>query len=141
LKVKPFSLRNDAAAQRRTAPRPDARRRALAQFRGWDWGPAEKARQTNWKRPGEIMPRVLAGLRMECRQAESEILKVWNHQLDPNIVAHAQPTGIRDGTLFVTVDNSVWMHEIVRYRRLEILERLRNSFGSNLIVRISFRIG
>ena len=87
------------------------------------------------------MPRVLAGLRIDSRQAETEILKVWNHQLDPNIVAHAQPTGIRKGTLFVTVDSSVWLDEIVRYRRREILERLPNSFGRDLITRISFRTG
>jgi hypothetical protein len=139
--MRPFSFRNSPASQRRTLPRPDARQRALAQWRGWDWRAVEKARQTNWERPGQIMPRVLAGLRMDCRQAETEILKVWNHQMDPNIVAHAQPTGIRNGTLFVTVDSSVWLHEIVRYRRREILERLQNSFGRGLIARISFRVG
>ena len=62
-------------------------------------------------------------------------------RLDPNIVAHAQPAGIRHGTLFVNVDSSVWLDEIVRYRRREILERLQNSFGRELIRRISFRLG
>ena len=80
-------------------------------------------------------------MRIDSRQAEAEILKVWNHLLDANIVAHAQPTGIRKGTLFVTVDSSVWLDEIVRYRRREILERLQNSFGRDLITRISFRTG
>jgi predicted nucleic acid-binding Zn ribbon protein len=61
-------------------------------------------------------------------------------QPDPNIVAHAQPTGLRKGTLFVTVDSSVWLSEIVRYRRKEILERLQHSFGRDLIARISFRV-
>ena len=87
------------------------------------------------------MPRVLAGLRIDSRQAETEILKVWTHQIDPNITAHARPTGLRKGTLFVTVDSSVWLDEIVRYRRREILERLQNSFGRDLIARISFRTG
>lgn len=87
------------------------------------------------------MPGVLAGLRIESRQAETEILNVWHHQIDPAIVAHARPTGIRKGTLFVTVDSSVWLDEIVRYRRGEILERLQNSFGRDLITRISFRAG
>ena len=87
------------------------------------------------------MPGVLAGLRIDSRQAETEILKVWNHLLDSNIVAHARPTGIRKGTLFVTVDSSVWLDEIVRYRRREILEQLQNSFGRDLITRISFRTG
>ena len=56
-------------------------------------------------------------------------------------MAHAQPAGIRRGTLFVNVDSSVWLDEIVRYRRREILERLQNSFGRELIRRISFRVG
>lgn len=87
------------------------------------------------------MPRVMTGLRFDTRQAETEIVKVWNNQLDPNITAHAQPTGLRKGTLFVTVDSSVWLDEIVRYRRREILERLQNSFGRELIAKISFRTG
>ena len=101
----------------------------------------EKAREPSVRTAGEVMPRVLAGLRIDSRQAETEILKVWNNQLDPNITAHAQPTGIRKGTLFVTVDSSVWLNEIVRYRRKEILERLQNSFGRDLITKISFRTG
>jgi hypothetical protein len=39
------------------------------------------------------------------------------------------------------VDNSVWLSEIVRYRRREVLDRLQHSFGRNLIQRISFRVG
>jgi hypothetical protein len=39
------------------------------------------------------------------------------------------------------VDSSVWLDEIVRYRRREILERLQNSFGRELIRKISFRLG
>ncbi len=87
------------------------------------------------------MPKVLAGLRMDCRLAETEIVKVWKHLMDANVAAHAQPTGIRNGTLFITVDSSVWLDEIVRYRRPEILERLRNSFGPTLIKRLSIRAG
>lgn len=87
------------------------------------------------------MPRVLSELRIDCRQAEAEVVRVWNNLIDPNIVAHAQPTGIRKGTLFVTVDSSVWLSEIVRYRRKEILKRLQYAFGLDMIQRISFRVG
>ena len=78
---------------------------------------------------------------MDQRRAEAEVVKVWNSLIDPNIVAHAQPAGVRKGTLFVNVDSSVWLSEIVRYRRREILERLQHSFGRELIVKISFRLG
>jgi predicted nucleic acid-binding Zn ribbon protein len=84
---------------------------------------------------------VLSELRIERRQGEAEILKVWNQLLDPIIVAHAQPTGLNKGTLFVTVDSSVWLSEIVRYRRKEILDRLQHGFGRDLIAKISYRVG
>ncbi|MGA2176805.1 MAG: DUF721 domain-containing protein [Verrucomicrobiota bacterium] len=134
---RPFPFRDFRPVQ----PPRSARQRALAQWRRWDWAAEEKSRRPSATSAGEIMPKVLAGLRFDRRQAETEILKVWNNQLDPNITAHAHPTGLRHGTLFVTVDSSVWLDEIVRYRRREILERLQNSFGRDLIVRISFRVG
>ncbi len=90
---------------------------------------------------GDIMPRVLDHLRINRRQSETEILKVWSHLIDPAIAAHAKPTGLYKGTLFVTVDSHPWLDEIVRYRRKEILTRLQHSFGKDLIARISFRVG
>ena len=117
------------------------RQRLLAAWRGVDLSAEEKARTDRVKSAGAVMPRVLSDLRMDTRQAEAEIVKVWNHLIDPNIAAHAQPVGIHKGTLFVNVDSSVWLSEIVRYRRREILDRLQHSFGRDLIARISFRIG
>ena len=122
-------------------PVTSARQNVLAQWRRWDWSAEENTRRPSAKSTGEIMPKVLAGLGLERRLAETEILKVWSHQLDPNIAAHARPTGLRKGTLFVSVDSNVWLDEIVRYRRREILERLQNSFGRDLVARISFRCG
>jgi len=90
---------------------------------------------------GEVLPRVLSDLRMDDRRAEAEMVKVWNSLVDPNITAHAQPAGLRKGTLFVNVDSNVWLSEIVRYRRKEILDRLQYSFGRNIVQKISFRVG
>ena len=87
------------------------------------------------------MPRILSELRIDRRQSESEILKVWTTSSTPTLSLTPQPTGINKGTLFVTVDSSVWLDEIVRYRRRDILQRLQTSFGKDLITRISFRVG
>ena len=118
-----------------------ARQRTLAAWRGVDLSAVEKARVDRTQSAAAVLPRVLTELRLDNRRAEAEIVKVWNSLIDPNIVAHAQPVGLRKGTLFVTVDNSVWLAEIVRYRRKEILDRLQHSFGKNLIQKISFRVG
>ena len=118
-----------------------AKQRVLAQWRGVDLAPLEKARARSEKSVAHVLPNVLGTMRMDKRQAEAEIVKVWNSSMDPNVVAHAQPTGLNKGTLFVTVDSNVWLAEIVRYRKREILERLQHSFGKDLITRISFKVG
>ncbi len=121
-------------------PRASSKQRALAQWRGVDLAATEKARQSSAKAAETLMPKVLAGLRMDKRRGEAEIVRVWNNSLDPTITAHAQPVGINRGTLFVNIDSSVWLDEIVRYRRKEILDRLQNSFGRGVVTRISFRV-
>jgi hypothetical protein len=118
-----------------------SRQRVLAQWRGVDLTPLETAPAGCARRVGDVLPRVTKDLHMDQRRAEAEVIKVWNSLIDPNIVTHAQPAGMRNGTLFVNVDNSVWLSEIVRYRRREILDRLQYSFGRDLIQRISFRVG
>ena len=118
-----------------------SRQQVLAQWHGVDLAPLETAQAVRARRVADVLPRVAKDLHLDQRRAEAEIIKVWNSLIDPNIVAHAQPVGLRKGTLFVTVDSSVWLAEIVRYRRKEILDRLQHGFGKNLIQRISFRVG
>ena len=123
------------------APRASARERALAELRGMNLAPLERIRERSAKATGDLLPRILTQLRMDKRQSEAEILRVWRQLIDPTITAHAQPVGLNKGTLFVNVDSNVWLSEIVRYRRKEILDRLQHSFGRELIQRISFRVG
>jgi predicted nucleic acid-binding Zn ribbon protein len=134
---RPFPFRRYRSAQ----PPRNARQIALAQWRRWDWSAEEKAARPSAKSSAALVPKMLTELRIDRRQSETEILRVWNNLIDPNIAAHAQPTGIHKGTLFVTVDSSPWLDEIVRYRRREILDRLQHSFGRDLITKISFRTG
>jgi hypothetical protein len=118
-----------------------ARQKVLAQWRGVDLAPVEEAKAVRARDAEKIISKVLGELKMDSRRADIEIIKVWNSAIDPNIVAHAQPNNLHKGTLFVNVDSSAWLSEIVRYRRKEILDRLQHSFGKNLIQKISFRIG
>lgn len=118
-----------------------ARARVLAQWRRVDYAPLEAARATSARRPEDVLPGLLRELRLDARRAEAEIVKVWNALIDPAVTAHAQPANLHKGTLFVNVDSSAWLSEIVRYRRREILERLQHSFGASAVKKISFRIG
>ena len=99
------------------------------QWRGVDLAPLEKMRALPARTPDAVLPKLMKDLRMDDRRAEAEIVKVWNSLIDPILTAHAQPHNLHKGTLFVNVDSSVWLAEIVRYRRKEILDRLQHSFG------------
>lgn len=122
-------------------PKLSARQKTLHAWRGLNEVELQKASAERSRDAAQIMPGVLKSIRIDRRQSEAEIVKVWSQLMDPVLVAHAQPTGLNKGTLFVTVDSSVWLSEIVRYRRKEILSRLQHAFGSELIAKISFRLG
>lgn len=120
--------------------KPSPREKALADWRRVSLEEQEKAMAPSTKTMGEIMPQVLARLGLDRKRSEVEIVKVWNHLMDPVVTKHAQPAGLAKGTLFINVDSNAWLDELVRYRRREILLRLRNSFGPDLIQRLSFRV-
>ena len=122
-------------------PKLSAVQRVCAQWRGTDLSGTEKAHAVTAKSAEAVLPKVLQGLRIDGRRTEAEILKVWNELLAPDVIAHAQPTGYRKGTVFISVDSNAWLCEILRYRRKEILDRLQHSFGREFIARLSFRVG
>lgn len=133
--MKPYPRRIPPLGPRKATPRESI----LAEWRGVDLRHDEKAMQRREKPLGDLVPNVLKTIRIDARRAEAEIVRVWNSLVDPEVAAHAQPAGIHKGTLFVDVDSSVWLSEIVRYRRKEILDRLQSSFGREMVIRISFR--
>ena len=134
---RPYSHIPPLSARFRLSPKQSV----LAEWRGGNLAEEEKAIVKNTKSAADLMPGVLKRIGLERKQSDLEILRVWNNLIDPAITKHAKPVGIAKGTLFVDVDSSVWLDEIVRYRRREILQRLRHSFGPDLIQRISFRVG
>jgi hypothetical protein len=119
----------------------EARAQALTEWRRIDLRRIEAAMRRADRRVGDVLPSILGRIRIDQRQSESQILEVWKRVIDPCITAHARPVSLARGTVFVAVDSSVWLSEIVRYHRTEILERLQLAAGKDLVQRISFRIG
>lgn len=131
---------------RSTAPRPPARGwnsrdSVLAEWRRVDLEPLEQAARSPERRVGDVVAGLIQKLGLSERRSAAAVFKAWNQIVDPSVTAHAQPAGLRKGTLFVNVDSSVWLSEIVRYRRQEILERLQHCFGRTLVTRLSVRLG
>ena len=120
--------------------KPSEQEKALTAWRRIDLREQEKALANTARPVSDLMPKVLSQLGLDRKRSEAEIVRVWNHSIDPVITKHAQLAGLARGTLFINVDSNVWLSELVRYRRREILLRLQNSFGPDLIQRLSFRV-
>ncbi len=134
---RPFHLIPPVSAKLKLTPK----QAVIAAWRRVDLTSAERARTDNAKAAAQVMPGVLKKIGLERKRSDLEVLKVWDNLIDPMVIAHARPVGLAKGTLFVNVDSNVWLNEIVRYQRGEILRRLQHSFGPDLIQRISFRVG
>jgi hypothetical protein len=118
-----------------------ARNRAVDQWRRMPFTATEKAWKDASKPVSDILTGVLGKMRLEQRLDESRIQQIWPQVIDPTVAAHASPANFAKGTLFVLVDSNVWLDEIVRYRRHEILERLQTALGKTVVQKISFRLG
>lgn len=133
----PFQRRFKSRRSRRLGPRD----RALRDWRRIDVKELEKTHGSKSFSAGAVVKNLLGKLQLDRRRAETEVVKVWNQTIDPTVTGHAQPVNIHHGTLFVSVDSSVWLDEIVRYRRHEILQRMQHAMGREMVKKISFRIG
>jgi predicted nucleic acid-binding Zn ribbon protein len=87
----------------------------------------------------DLVKSVIDKFQLEKKRADSEVFLVWPRVVDPHIAQHARPVGLRNGTLFVAVDSPVWLEEIVRFHRHNILKAIQSAFSRSEIKKISFR--
>jgi hypothetical protein len=69
------------------------------------------------------------------------VYQAWSEVIPIKYKTHAQPSGYKNGTLFVSVNSSAWLADIVRHRRREFLALLQAKLGSDTIRRVSYREG
>jgi hypothetical protein len=113
-----------------------ARLKTLAEWRGIDLSEEERARTRSEKDAADIVKSALEYIKFEERRKSAEILNVWQNAIDRVIVEHTEPATLKNGTLIVNVDSNVWLNEIVRFKRREILIKLQSCFGKEVIKNI-----
>lgn len=75
-------------------------------------------------------------------------VKLWEYRLHtrwPEIVgavlaAHTSPLRIKFRKLHVTVENSMWLHQL-SFLKGSVLEKIRSEMGQDLLTDIIFRVG
>ncbi|MED5261188.1 MAG: DUF721 domain-containing protein [Myxococcota bacterium] len=89
---------------------------------------------------GSLLGKVLEDLGMEAASRAHEVNQRWEEAVGPEVAAHCQPVGVRNGVLEARVDSSVWAQQL-QLRTPEILEALRGVLGKEAPTALRFRVG
>ena len=88
----------------------------------------------------DILGTVLGDMDMGPKAEYVMIHRIWNSAVGSGIAENTCPVSIRNGILFVTVSNSVWMHQL-HFLKDKILEKVNSELGSSTLGDIRFKIG
>ena len=93
------------------------------------------------QRIGTVLSRVIKDLKIEERMEGERLLGQWNRIIGERIAGHSRPIGIKRKKLFVHVDSSGWVYELNTHYKGEILNKINEYFGKELLEDIYFKIG
>lgn len=114
------------------------RLRVLAEWRGL---PQRMPRPDRAAPIGETLPKVMRGLGLAERLHETQVLAAWKDIVGEFIAAHSSPNRMRDGIVYVQVLQPTVHYELDRVWKPQILQKLKQRFGSKVIRDVRFRIG
>lgn len=115
-----------------------ARREVLRMWRHFDED-ALKADIPQFCLPSDCLPELFKRYKLDSQREQKQLHYAWEHTMDPEIAAHAFPENIVRGTLFIRVENSSWLSEIVRFHSKDILKKLQACLGKEVINKLSFK--
>ncbi len=77
---------------------------------------------------------------MGAKLQENEVFKFWPKAVGKQIALQTKPDSLRNGTLFIKTTSSVWVQQL-HFMKEEILEKLNEFAGKNIIKEIRFSVG
>jgi predicted nucleic acid-binding Zn ribbon protein len=89
----------------------------------------------------KLVPAVMKHLGLEQRLQQSQVFYLWSNIVGSDIARHSQPVSLRNGMLVVAVDHPVWLEDLTRYSKADILKKVQECVGKTAVRDIRFRIG
>ena len=99
-----------------------------------------RGKQFNLQRLGNVLQGILRKHKIFFDSEEQHLLEVWQKAVGPKILVQTRPDKLKRNTLFIKVSSSVWMQQL-HILKPEIIEKINNLLGKELIKNIHFSIG
>ncbi|MDR4504764.1 MAG: DUF721 domain-containing protein [Candidatus Scalindua sp.] len=75
------------------------------------------------------------------RYKNSSLKNAWMKNVDTDISEHTEVEGIKGSVLTIKVDSAIWLHNIVAFRKQELLKSMQEGYKSRYISDIKFKVG
>ena len=92
------------------------------------------------EKAAKILARLTNRMGIASRLETEKAVVLWEEAVGKNIARRARAVSVRNEILFVTVQNSVWLQELVLLKE-GIIEKINSLIGKQVIKDIVFRIG
>jgi len=89
---------------------------------------------------GSVIPGVMKRLGLEVDAWLQELGEEWGTLVGAGVARHARPGRVQKNNLVVFVDSSVWLNELARYGKDELLANLQKRFGRDKVRSLSFQL-
>jgi predicted nucleic acid-binding Zn ribbon protein len=117
---------------------PSLRAKIVAEWRGL---PEKNLVRHRWDAPADVLPKLMQRLGLKERLHETEILEAWGKIVGEFISAHSSPVALREGVLYVRVLQPALHYELEQVAKVDILRKLKQRFGGQVIRDVRFRVG
>ena len=99
-----------------------------------------KKQKAKFEHIGGILADVLKTYRRESDGELVQVWQVWDNIVGDVIARNARPAAFKGKILLVHVSSSTWVHQL-QFLKQEMIVKLNNAFGKNLIDDLKLKIG
>jgi len=89
---------------------------------------------------GELVGRLLGKYRQEADQGLMRIWDLWEDTVGRTIADNTRPAAFKGKILIVYVSSSTWMQQL-QFLKKDMISKINNALGDDLVEEIKFRIG
>lgn len=89
---------------------------------------------------GDVLARILKKTGMRLPVEDNRLKDAWKRTVGAMIAAQTSPERIKDGTLFVKVSTSIWMHQL-QFLKQDILGKFQTECQAEPVERLHFSVG
>jgi len=89
---------------------------------------------------GQLINRVLGKYRQEADQEITKLWDLWEDAVGEPIAENTRPAAFKGKILIVYVSSSAWMQQL-QFLKKDMITKINNVLGEELIEEIKFRIG